>query len=540
MAGPWEQYQKPTSGPWDKYGRAERIATLKAKNPAEYDSASPEFQAKYGAEPVNPAIQVIGRTARIGAQAVAGLPLLAADAGVAARNLMQPKTQQTLSGLITGQQPQQDQYELPSQTFRTALDQLIPAPQDFGGKATEVVGSAIAGARYFPNVGAARQAPSNYRPADPFQVPPVPEEAIPAAAPSQAAVPARSAGSFGPVGADSSKGLSQAQKEVAERVKKLGMRLTPGQATGSRSLQQLEAKIESQPFSSGPINALKAKNADVVNRSFLQAIGEKGKEVTEAVIRNADDRIGRAFEVAASRNKVIYDDALQSGLAEIEGNVASEVGEAGIGVIRKQLAGILEKASVQGGSITGRQYQNIRMALSRVSNSQDPAVGYWARQIREQLDEALLRSVGPDDAARLANARSQYRVLITAMNSNAVNTAKGSVSPGLLTNAFSRADKKGFIEGLNQSNLYNSLRFYKAFPSVVGDSGTATRMPFQGLTDLALRVPANVATRAYLSRPSMAAATGSQNALNRLGGLGQTTTPYSPQFVNSLLTQFGR
>lgn len=501
----------------------EKIEARKRENPAEYDSSSPEFRARYGAEPVGPIAKVAGRTARIGTKAIAGLPLLAADAGVQLRN-----------------QAFGESYELPSKTFDTALDSLIPAPQDTLGKATEVVGSAVAGSRYFPNVGATRQAPQNYRPADPYAVAPIPEEAVPKAAAPDDVVSGGRPAPFGPVGTDKSAGLTKAQDEVVARVKPLGMRLTPGQATGSRSLQQIEAKAESQPFSSGPFNTLKANNAKVVNRTFLQAIGGKGDEITESVIRNADDRIGRAFEVAATRNNVAYDDTLQAALAEIENNVASEVTKGGIDVIRKQLANVLDKAAMQGGVITGKQYQNLRMSLSRVSNNSDSSVGFWARQIREQLDEALMRSVGPDEAARMANLRDQYRILITAMNSNAINTAKGSVSPGLLANAFSRSDKKGFIEGLNKSNLYNALRFYKAFPSVVGDSGTATRVPFQGLTDIAMRIPSGVASRAYLSAPSVEVARGTQNALNRIGGFGAATKPYSPGFVNALLSQMGR
>ena len=130
---------------------------FKAENPAEYDSASPEFQAKWGAEPVNPAIQVAGRTARIGAQAVAALPLAAADAGVGIRNLFQPKR-------ATEEQSQSASYELPSVTWNRGLDALLPAPEDTLGKAVEFVGTVAAGSRV-PVPGAAIQAPAAFKPA---------------------------------------------------------------------------------------------------------------------------------------------------------------------------------------------------------------------------------------------------------------------------------------------------------------------------------------------------------------------------------------
>src|SRR5581483_2721957 len=75
---------------------------------------------------------------------------------------------------------------------------------------------------------------------------------------------AQSAGSQGSaVIADESAGLNAAQQSAADAGSNLGMRMTPGQATGSKSLQQLEAKLESQPWTSGPFNTIKANNQTV-------------------------------------------------------------------------------------------------------------------------------------------------------------------------------------------------------------------------------------------------------------------------------------
>ena len=78
---------------------------------------------------------------------------------------------------------------------------------------------------------------------------------------------------LGAVGPDTSAGLTAAQQAILGRGKEMGFRTTPGQETGSRSLQQMEARMESSPFTSGPFNAIKAENQKILNRATAQAIG---------------------------------------------------------------------------------------------------------------------------------------------------------------------------------------------------------------------------------------------------------------------------
>ena len=87
------------------------------------------------------------------------------------------------------------------------------------------------------------------------------------------------------------------------------------------------------------------------------------------------------------------------------------------------------------------------------------------------------------------------------------NTAKGDVSLATLGNLLSRVDKKGYMYGRNQSDLYNAARFAQAFRSIVGDSGTATRSA-GGTTvaDITFGIPMNLAARAYTSNTATAGA----------------------------------
>jgi hypothetical protein len=340
---------------------------------------------------------------------------------------------------------------------------------------------------------------------------------------------------FGTVGEDTSAGLTQAQRQAAQRGKELGFRLTPGQATGSRALQQLEAKLESQPMTSGPFNAIKAQNARALNRAFLRAIGERGDDVTPEVLQRADARIGEVFEEAARQNQVVYDDVLQAQLAEIEQAASNELSSGEMKILIKQFENLLDKVAQKGGRIDGAQYQRIRQSLTRVSGNASSGVGYWARQIRDALDEALERSAGPDQAEMLRLAREQYRILATALNRTGAITQGGTVQPGILGNALAQTDKRGYMLGENQSDLYNALRFANAFRPIVGDSGTATRSALPGPTDFLLSMPFNIATRAYASSPAVSLAVRSQAATQAAGDATRTALaplgPYLPRYV---------
>jgi len=84
----------------------------------------------------------LGRTARIGIDAVAAFPLTAMDAGVAVRNYALDESTQ-----------------LPSQTFKTEMDKVLPGPEGVTENIVDVVGQIGAGSRTIPNIGIKTPAP---------------------------------------------------------------------------------------------------------------------------------------------------------------------------------------------------------------------------------------------------------------------------------------------------------------------------------------------------------------------------------------------
>lgn len=88
----------------------------------------------------------LGLTARIGADVIGSLPLMAMDAGVAGRNL------------LTG-----SDYDMPSKMYSDALDQVLPRPETGIEKGVNVAGQMIVGSK-LPAPQAAQQAPANFDP----------------------------------------------------------------------------------------------------------------------------------------------------------------------------------------------------------------------------------------------------------------------------------------------------------------------------------------------------------------------------------------
>jgi hypothetical protein len=331
-------------------------------------------------------------------------------------------------------------------------------------------------------------------------------------------------------------GITNAQRDALRRGQALGMRATPGQATGNRPLQQVEAKLESQPMTSGPFFNIKEQNQRVVTREYLRAIGENGDEASKPVLQSARKRIGKAFDTILDRNGIYVSDDLRKSLTDLRTKADLELRSGQLDVLDKQIAEITSRADRSTGAIPGRAYQPIRESLNRLVAGKDGSLAYWARQLRDQLDEALERSSRPQDGPALREARRQWQLLEIGLGrQGAVNTDSGVVNPRAMAAAIEQGDRFGFKLGNRQLGLYDALGFARAFSSVVGDSGTATRSPL-GTVDTLTALPANLAAAMYVSRPAVNLATGTQDVVGatarRVGPLatrfGAQAAPYLP------------
>lgn len=327
---------------------------------------------------------------------------------------------------------------------------------------------------------------------------------------------------FGTVADDAAGGLTRGQ-ELARAGFPQG-RLTPGQATGNKLLQRLEAKLESQPMTAGPFDRIKDANAREINRAAARAIGERADNLNAEVLDRAVTRLGGVFDDV--RDATIrriepadYVDRMRAIQDEFE-------------AIGPQLTShpLVERLvrHAQTGEATGRDLGNLTSKLTREVNRQmtsaqgDRELGRALVQVKEYVDDLVAQGLSGERLSAYNAARDQYRnMMLLTSRVGTINPSTGNVNAGALANLLQQKDRAGFLFGRNNSDMYNAARFGQAFKPIVGDSGTATRMPLPSPTDFVVSLPFNLATRAYASSPSVSAALSAQaatNALARTGG----------------------
>lgn len=323
--------------------------------------------------------------------------------------------------------------------------------------------------------------------------------------------------------------LTQGQQQAAAGGEALGMRLTPGKASGSRALQKMEAAAESHPLTSGGFDAIKTQNQRVVNRSAARAIGENVEELSSPVLARAEQRLGAVFDSVADRTPVALDPQtygarLQQILADSDGMLMGNAQLGQNGLIRR-----LDDFVNNRGGATREQLRQLSSNLGKAarnnmtSQNGDRALGESLFAAQEMVEDAIAGTLNATQRAAYDTAREQYRNLMTlTARSNVVNPASGDVSGRSLATSLMTRDRAGYTMGGNNAEMYDAARFVQAFPEIVGNSGTATRSI--GAADYLTGLPGNLLMRAYLSPPVAAAAragagatgTGARLADNRM------------------------
>lgn len=349
---------------------------------------------------------------------------------------------------------------------------------------------------------------------------------------------------YGYVGDDVSAGLNTSRKEILKKGQSLGFKATPGQATGSRALQQLEAKLESQPMTSGTFNQLKDKNQTVLNRVAAKSIGEKSDVVDSALLGKAQERIGNVYNlVADDKPRIINPDNFLNKISAIE-NEFEGLATISDNVLVNKLINYASK-----GEITGRQAQDLASKIGKVATNQmtsangDKALGLALYQVKDHVDDILQQGLKGSTAKSFANARNQYRnLMLLTQRSGVINPSSGDINGVALAGLLQQKDKAGFLFNKNNTDLFNAARFAQAFKPLIGDSGTATRSVVPSPTDFLLSLPFSMATKAYTSTPVINAMTGAGNVNKflRQGILDQDKLKYLPQssaLLGSVLSQ---
>ena len=329
--------------------------------------------------------------------------------------------------------------------------------------------------------------------------------------------------------------LTPGQQSALEQGAGIGLAATPGQATGNRALQQFEASLSSNPWSSGPFNRLAQANQRATGQAVAGAIGETGTSVDSTVLQNASDRLGAVFDSVRdpARISVVNPQATTQALDAIDRNYLGTFANNGATVRDNPLVAQLEQLTSQG-SINGEQLGSLSSNLGRAANNQmtsangDRQLGQALFDVQGHVHDLVQQTLNPDEAAQYTQALQQYRALRQVTNRvGNINPTTGTVSPVSLANYLQQTDRQGFLMGRNQSPMYTAARFGQAFKPVVNDSGTATRSwnPFS----IAMGIPRSIVSNAYMSPLGQAAVRGGAAARVATApplAVGQALQPY--------------
>ena len=224
--------------------------------------------------------------------------------------------------------------------------------------------------------------------------------------------------------------LTPTVQTAIQNARAAGIPLHLSQVTDSRFLKTLGSVANSLPFSGA--NKAGQRQQEAFNRAVSRGFGEDAAQVSDDVLQSARQRIGAVYDDVYSRNTVSLDDAALKRLSDIEQSAARNLPPNEAAVVKNQIDDIIN--ATQNGAMPGRMYQAFRTdrLLPMEGGTRSFQTGL-IRDIRRALDEAAERSVGPDDAKALAQARRQWRNLRTTEKSLAqVSGAGGNVRPASL------------------------------------------------------------------------------------------------------------
>lgn len=505
MAGPWEQYGGAPAGPWNNYAKKK---TLAQSNPGEYDPASPEYQAKYGA--------TSGQS--FGDNMVAGVGKSFVDTargitqlGAKALDAVAPRAP-TLSGLVTGADNSRAAGVQAGIDESQALD--APLMQTGGGVTGNLMGQAaqfavpgnyaIRGASFLPRAASAAAFGAGVANTQPVAT----GQSRLANTAMGAAGGALGEGLAAGIGA-ASRASSKVTPEIlalAQRAKALGIPLRAEQVAGSRPLAGVSAALDAVPFSGR--DASRNTQRLAFNRAVSNTFGENSTNVATAV-EKAQARLGSAYDSVLSQNGVKADNALLNDLNSAMQTARKELSDAQFGVINRQVDDILSKVG-SNNEIDGQAAYNIKKVLDRLGKSSDTSLAYHAREVRDSMMQALDRSLPPDVAKAFAKTREEYSNLI-AVRKLVKAGAEGDVSPARLATAQTRGKLKEVAD--------IGAQFLK---EPFGNSGTMNRM-----TGLTLLGGAGIASLPIAAKMAAVGAT---------VGRGANALLQSPGLVNYQLT----
>jgi hypothetical protein len=259
----------------------------------------------------------------------------------------------------------------------------------------------------------------------------------------------------------------QAQS-AASVLEKSGIPIRPDQATGNRTLQNLNAALDNLPITAGRQQAFREGQQEAFNRAVGKFIGQDASSLDDAARASARDSLSRGYTEVAARNTIPAPRMTQA-LDEI----STAAQESFSPRVQGWANNVLDRIG-KDGALPGRAYKDLDSKLGAAMKGGGPD-SHYIGQIRQALRNAMSDSVRPEDAGKWADLDKAYSAL--GAISKSVDESGNVSARKLFTNT---RDKS--VARLSRGEIGELAKAARTvLPDQIANSGTAQRMAAQAL-----------------------------------------------------------
>jgi hypothetical protein len=369
-----------------------------------------------------------GLAARVPIDAATSIPLAAADAGIAARNMisgaLQPKQ---LSDLIAPQPT--NQYRSASDMYQEAMGQVFPTPTSGVEKGMNIAGQMVIGSK-LPAPQAAQQAPANFNPATLRQM------ALAKGAEEGYVVPPSTVN-------------PSATNRVLESI-------------GGKVAMEQDASLRNQKVTDSLVKrALGVSQDEVLGPGTLESIRAQAGKVYADIGKTGNVKVDQRFvDEVAKLPKAIAD--------EIAPRVKAQVDPSAGGAMRRGYEEMPASELMQ--KLRELRFESQRnLSALAAQNPESAKLGKAQKKAAEYVEELLMRHLRSNNAGKLADDFEGARKLIAQTHTvqKAMNEVTGEINAAKLAQQLAKGKP---LTG----DLRKVAEFSTAFPKasrLVLDSG---------------------------------------------------------------------
>jgi len=271
--------------------------------------------------------------------------------------------------------------------------------------------------------------------------------------------------------------VSPERAAAAAVLEREGVPLSAGQRSGNKALQYAESFLGDSLFAGGKASKAMEAQGEAFTDAVMRRAGGAGRATSENVDANFK-RIGQAFTDLSARNTLQADRTLATDLGNVLTRYDRLLEPQQKTIVGRLASDIVERIRAGNGTMPGEEYQAIRSWLSDSAQSEgNKHVSRAMKGLRDALDNNMMRSISPEDAAAWQTARREYgnlKDIAKASGGAGAETAGGLISPQALRQAAaSGKNREAYARG--QGDFAELSRAGNMLMTPLPNSGTAQR-----------------------------------------------------------------